>query len=145
MVENKQPFVRNNVLGAVIFILFLVIITAILIVSMLDTDKTISEKENRTLATFPKFSVSAVLSGDFMTDFEEYYSDTFPFRDKLLSINSFITKYTSQFSAGDDGVVIIETNKTEDDFAGESLGDMVGETTDESTSTNADTPANTEG
>ncbi len=116
--------VKNNFSGAVIFILFLFIITGTLIFSMIDTDKTVSEKENRTLATFPKVTISSVFSGEFMTDFEEYYSDTFPMRDVLLDINSFITKYTSQFSAGDDDVVIIETNKTEDDFAGESLGDM---------------------
>ncbi len=116
--------VKNKISGAVIFILFLLLITGTLIFSMIDTDKTVSEKENRTLATFPKVSISSIFSGEFMTDFEEYYSDTFPMRDVLLDINSHITKFTSQFAAGDDDVVIIETNKTEDDFAGESLGDM---------------------
>lgn len=126
VMENKafaSP-VKDKVAGAVIFILFLLMITGTLIISMVDTDKTVSEKENRTLAAFPKVSISSVFSGEFMTDFEEYYSDTFPMRDVLLDINSYITKYTSQFAAGEDDVVIIETNKTEDDFAGESLGDM---------------------
>lgn len=115
--------VKNNLSGAVILIVFLLLITGTLIFSMVDTDKTVSEKENRKLATFPEFSISAVFSGEFMTDFEEYYSDTFPKRDLLLDINSHITKFTSQFTAGDD-VVIIETNKTDDDFAGEALGEM---------------------
>lgn len=124
---EKKDFVspvKNNVSGAIIFILFILMITGTLIFSMLDTDKTVSERENRKLATFPKITVSSVFSGEFMTDFEEYYSDTFPMRDVFLDINSYITKYTSQFAAGDDNIVIIETNKTEDDFAGEALGDM---------------------
>ncbi len=118
------PVSRNKFTGAMIFLHFVIIIVAILLISIFDTDNTVSEKENRTLATFPDFSISSVFSGEFTGEFEEYYSDTFPMRDVLLDINSFITKYTSQFSASDDGVVIIDTNKTEDDFAGESLGEM---------------------
>lgn len=124
---EKKDFVspvNNNISGAIIFILFILMITGTLIFSMFDTDKTVSERENRKLATFPKVTVSSVFSGEFMTDFEEYYSDTFPMRDVFLDINSYITKYTSQFAAGDDDIVIIDTNKTEDDFAGEALGDM---------------------
>lgn len=126
VMENKDFMspVKNKFAGAVIFILFLLMLTGTMFISMFDTDKTVSEKENRTLATFPKVSISSVFSGEFMTDFEEYYSDTFPRRDALLDINSYITKYASQFAAGEDDVVIIETNKSEDDFAGESLGDM---------------------
>lgn len=124
---EKKDFVspvKNNISGAIIFILFILMITGTLIFSMFDTDKTVSERENRKLASFPKVTVSSVFSGEFMTDFEKYYSDTFPVRDTFLDINSYITKYTSQFAAGDDDIVIIETNKTEDDFAGEALGDM---------------------
>lgn len=118
------PTSGNKFTGAMIFLHFLLIIIALFAVSAFDTDKTVSEKENRTLATFPKFSLSAVFSGQFSGDFEEYYSDTFPMRDVLLDVNSYITKYASQFAAGEDDVVIIETNKGEEDFAGESLGDM---------------------
>ncbi len=114
----------NKLTGSMIFLPFLLTIIVLFAVSVFDTDKTVSEKENRALATFPEFSLSAVFSGQFSGDFEEYYSDTFPLRDVLLDVNSYITKYTSQFASGEDDVVIIDTNKGEGDFAGEALGDM---------------------
>ena len=44
-----------------------------------------SDSERRPLAVFPAFTKDTVLSGDFMTDFEEYTTDQFPYRDKFRS------------------------------------------------------------
>lgn len=49
---------------------------------------TVSEKENRNLAVFPAFSVKTLLSGDYFDDIGLWFSDTFPYRDGLIELNS---------------------------------------------------------
>lgn len=49
---------------------------------------TVSEMEKRTLATVPKFSVEALLSGEYFHGWEKYYADTFPARDALVKTAS---------------------------------------------------------
>lgn len=49
---------------------------------------TYSNAEKRSLKTFPKVSVETVLDGRFFTDLSGWYSDTFPFRESLLSAGS---------------------------------------------------------
>lgn len=53
-----------------------------------------SEIEKRELTKFPKFSFSALTSGEFFDDISLWFSDTFPFRDKLVSLN---TNFTGLF------------------------------------------------
>lgn len=47
-----------------------------------------SESEKRELTKFPKFSVSALVSGDFFDEINLWYADTFPFRDTLIKLNN---------------------------------------------------------
>ncbi len=49
---------------------------------------TYSEFEKRELASFPKFSVSALVSGSYFKDIDTWFADTFPFRERLISANS---------------------------------------------------------
>ena len=49
---------------------------------------TISEIENRTLATFPKFSFASYFSGDFTSDVATYYDDTVPYRDYFKNVGN---------------------------------------------------------
>lgn len=44
-----------------------------------------SELENRTLTTFPAFSISTLLNGGWFNEVSTWYSDTFPGRESLLS------------------------------------------------------------
>ena len=46
-----------------------------------DKGERLSASENRMLAAFPAFSVQSVADGSFMSGFESYLSDAFPFRD----------------------------------------------------------------
>lgn len=62
---------------AVLFVLFL---------AMPNTD--FSERENRYLATAPKFSFKALFDGDFTADFESYTTDQFPFRDAWTTLKA---------------------------------------------------------
>ncbi len=49
---------------------------------------TISDAERRPLDQFPELTVSTVLDGDFMIDFEDYTLDQFPLRDTFRQLKS---------------------------------------------------------
>lgn len=51
-------------------------------------DRTFSELENRSLQQLPSFSLEAVRTGKFMTDFEKYCNDQFFLRDGWVSMKS---------------------------------------------------------
>lgn len=53
-----------------------------------------SEIEKRELKKFPKFSFSALVSGDYFDEIGLWFSDTFPLRDSFVSLN---TKVTNAF------------------------------------------------
>lgn len=53
-----------------------------------------SEVEKRELKKFPKFSFSALVSGDYFDEINLWFSDTFPIRDEFVSLN---TKVTNAF------------------------------------------------
>lgn len=46
-----------------------------------------SEKEKRQLAAFPSFSFSALFDGSFFRGIDSWFSDTFPFREGMISAN----------------------------------------------------------
>ena len=78
---------------------------------------TVSEKEKRTLQTFPAFSLSAVADGSYFSDISLWFSDTFPGRDswilaaqRLESLygKSSVTVYGTA-SAGDEIPVVSAT------------------------------------
>lgn len=49
---------------------------------------TYSEIEKRELKKFPKFSFSTLVSGEYFDDISLWFSDTFPFRDTFVSLNT---------------------------------------------------------
>lgn len=52
-----------------------------------------SEVEKRKLAEFPKFSLQSLFSGEYFSGVGEWYSDTFPGREFMISLNSKIKSY----------------------------------------------------
>ncbi|MCI7334026.1 MAG: DHHW family protein [Oscillospiraceae bacterium] len=46
-----------------------------------------SENEKRELASFPSFSFSSLFDGSFFRGIDAWFSDTFPFRDAMISAN----------------------------------------------------------
>jgi len=61
----------------------------------------VSESENRMLQGFPTLSVSSIKSGTFMSEFEDYLSDAFYFRDEA---SAFSKQQLSMFSLPNDGL-----------------------------------------
>ncbi|MCI5592204.1 MAG: DHHW family protein [Ruminococcus sp.] len=103
-------------------------------ISIADKDKTVSKAENRALAKRPEFSFAALKDGSYTVDFENYYSDNFPARDFFIKVNRKIGEVLTQFSAGDDGEVIVSVERKDEDFAGEGvdLGQKTTQATTES-------------
>lgn len=119
--QKLKPLVSGRIAALLIILVFVAGVFGLFAVSMLDTDKTVSERDNRMLKTRPKFSVAAVLDGSYMKDFDGYYADTFPFRDQLLTVNNKIKKLFSQTrSSGSDDMVIVDF-EGKDDFAGQDI------------------------
>lgn len=52
----------------------------------------ISLSERRKLAQFPEFSWEELVDGDWITDFEDYTLDQFPFRDAMRSVKAYVQK-----------------------------------------------------
>lgn len=47
-----------------------------------------SESEKRVLSAFPRFSIRTLINGDFFDGVDLWYSDTFPLREGMVSLNS---------------------------------------------------------
>lgn len=56
--------------------------------SLVKKDDTVSVSERRDLAQLPSASVSTVLSGSFMEEFERYTLDQFPLRDRFRTLKA---------------------------------------------------------
>ena len=55
-----------------------------------------SEDERRVLASRPELTADSLLFGSFMTQFEDYARDQFPFRDSFRSVKAFSALYLFQ-------------------------------------------------
>ncbi len=88
----------------------LILACALGLYSLFDKDKEISVSENRGLAQKPEFTLSAFLDGSYMGDLESYYTDQFPLREKLLSINSKMNLFYSYTKSGEGAALVIDMN-----------------------------------
>jgi len=97
---------KKNIWFVILIAAFLLPLVALGIWSMADVDATTSESENRALKALPEFSLGAFFLEKYTSDFEGYYTDTFPLREKMLSVNGELNKlyYFSLYAAdGSDG------------------------------------------
>lgn len=65
-----------------------------------------SESERRVLASFPEASSETIFSGKFSSDFEEYATDVFPFRDSFRTIKAFTS--TNIFGKSDNNKLFMQ-------------------------------------
>ncbi len=77
----------------ILIVLSTVFIFGFFIWGLIAPDLEISTSERRPLEKFPKLSISAIMSGEFMTDFESYTLDHFPLRDKFRTLKSVTAFY----------------------------------------------------
>ncbi len=69
-------------------IIFSIIIIVFSVLFIATPKEEFSENENRYLADFPTFNLDTLADGSFMTDFEKYVQDHFPFRKAFVSIKT---------------------------------------------------------
>lgn len=84
--KNKSNSTKNKVIR--IAVTGTVVLTMTFAAFILPLRPKVSEAEKRELAKFPEFSVTALLSGTYFSDIASWFSDTVPFRDTLVAINS---------------------------------------------------------
>ncbi len=104
--NEREKHIYKRIFAIISSFLFVIFFLLFGIISFLDKDAVVSEKENRKLAEKPKFTFSALFDGTYITDFENYYSDTFPLRDSFINLNKKITGVLTQFGGKDDNVII---------------------------------------
>ena len=100
----------------------LAVLTAVGAISLLDTDPMVLAGENRKIEK-PKFSWSALLDGSYVQQLESYYTDTFPFREKLMPLNQELNKFYYYSGGGDNNYLAIDFNGGAEQ-GGESLHDV---------------------
>ncbi len=89
----------NRKLHLVNVIVFCSILLIGSIASLAMKKKSVSEMENRKLASFPKYSDSIFWKGKYFKDIDAWYADNFPFRDQWISFaTSFKNKLGFQSS-----------------------------------------------
>ncbi len=72
---------KNKTSDILIVGMFLLLIGAMFLIFVFSPAKDFSQIENRSLAQMPELSLKNLASGKFMSDFESYITDQFPFRD----------------------------------------------------------------
>lgn len=120
---RKLPLLTKLYKASVV--MFAAILVLFGFISAVDKNKTVSEEENRALATKPKFSFSSLFKGEYTVAFENFYSDNFPARSFFISCNSKISDLFTRFS-GENGEVVVSTEKKDSDFTGEGV-DVLGD------------------
>lgn len=90
--NNKSYKVKKQIFNILVTIVFFSVLISLLILGIVQKDKKFSDTENRNLASFPQISLSAVLDGRFMTEFENYLSDQFFVRNSIVSLKTQISR-----------------------------------------------------
>lgn len=73
-------------------LIFAVFIGTMIVLDFITPEKVFSQEENRILQKSPKFSLNHLLDGRFKSQYENYISDQFPFRDFFIGVKSDVEK-----------------------------------------------------
>lgn len=109
--KNGRQWVRR--LHMSMSMAIIAVIGILVIGNVIKGDATTSEKENRTLASKPDFTLNNVANGSYMTDYETYQSDQFVFRDLWMSLKTGLDSLTGKNCSngiykGKDGYLIAD-------------------------------------
>lgn len=107
-----------------IFLALLIFTAAMYII---DPDEASSEDEKRVLASFPKFSFSSLADGSYTEAVNQYMTDQFPLRKKVISAGD---RIKGLLSLNGSDVQLVMSSGSDDMGAGEILGggDILAET-----------------
>ena len=88
--KHFSTFSKRINLNVLLFLLPILLLG--LLNAINDNKPQVSQIENRKLKSMPQFSLSALASGKFIKEYEDYYSDTFILREKIVKISRDIKK-----------------------------------------------------
>ena len=78
----------NKPIDKIVLTIVILLLVCVSVLNLCQKERpTVSETENRTLATMPEFSVNTLLSGKYFADIGAFISDTFLMRDTLVSMS----------------------------------------------------------
>lgn len=80
----------DRVKNIVVTVILAVFVICMLVINILKKDTIISTSERRKLASFPEFSVSKLLDGRFVNQFEKYTMDQFIGRESFRHLKSIV-------------------------------------------------------
>ena len=108
--KKKRNIIFISVALTISFIIMLLIFLFII-----SDKKDFSDTENRNLRELPSFSFERLKSGDFISEFEEYLADHFPFRNEFMFLKTSVLKFIGQEKIGElylaeDGYLLEEYN-----------------------------------
>ena len=114
-----------------LFICAAVLILLVDLLFVIIPDKESSENENRNLQTFPSITGSALSSGRFEDEFDDYVADQFPLRDSWIAVKTFISRlagYTesNDIFLGKDGYLIQNFNEPDEEEYSDILEEFTG-------------------
>ena len=90
--EEKPPKPKGRIIFSLFITFFCLLVAFLSVYGFVVPDREFSENESRLLAKMPEVTLSGVLDGSFMKDFESYLTDQFPFRDEAIYIKSLIER-----------------------------------------------------
>ncbi|TDQ33771.1 DHHW family protein [Aureibacillus halotolerans] len=73
---------------AITGLLLVVFVGAVVAADVLTDDKSFSEEENRVLEERPDFSLNSLVEGEFVSEYEQYTSDQFAFRNAWIGVKT---------------------------------------------------------
>ena len=80
----------RSVANLTLCILFILCLSVPLLEWWFSDDLKLSLKEKRPLAQLPSFTIGEIAASDYFSQFDDYYSDQFGFREKLVFFNNLI-------------------------------------------------------
>jgi len=87
-ISEEPERLKSNAPDIATLIVLVIVLTAFGVMSFVLPKPEISQIENRPLEKAPGFSTKALASGEFTDAFSRYYSDTFPWREKMIETSS---------------------------------------------------------
>ena len=110
--DNRK---RRGRIESLIGKIFLLSLFLVLLVNIIAPDREQSDQENRMLDTMPKLSLTGVLNGDFMEQWESYISDQFAGRNLLRGLKVKLDRLGG--SRMENGVIIGKDGQLFEDIA----------------------------
>ncbi len=87
---------NNKFIDELVLFIFVILLGSVAVLNLCQTDRpTVSEIENRNLATMPDFTWDTFLSGEYFADIADFISDTFIGRENLVSLSKKLDTFKS--------------------------------------------------